>query len=347
MNKLDQRKANILNYVIEAYLQTMQPVGSRTLTRKYDLSISAATIRNEMFDLEEMGYVMHPHTSAGRIPTDKGYRYYVDYLLSHETIPAHLAKKIKNEFKEQLESIEDLIEKTSHIVATLSQETCIAVLFRPNYFLFKQIDLVLLDARRILVIWITTSGLVQNDIIDLSEEITEEYLQKISCFLNAELVGLPLEQIESTILQKLSTQRDSVYRLYQWANMIVKATLAKNKNEGSVCLEGRSYLFEKPEFHDIEKTKRLLQILEDKHELFGLLRHDNQSMGLRVLIGKENLYQDLWDCSLISASYSLRDLCIGTINILGPKRICYSRIISLLQYMSNLMTEKINKLEIN
>ena len=345
MDTLNERKEEILQYVINSYIDTMQPIGSRTLTRKYDLHLSAATIRNEMYDLEEMGFLTHPHISAGRIPTDKGYRYFVDHLLEKEHIPEDSIRLIKKEFKKRLESIDDLIEKTSRIVSTISQEACIAVLFRPHYFLFKQVDLIPLDDRRILVIWVTTLGLVKNEIVDLKETISAEYLQRISHFLNAELSGRPLEEIETYILRKLEKQRDSLYRIYQCASQIVKASLAGREHYEKLYLDGRTFILGKPEFQNIQKTKRIFEILENKYELLGLLDTYYEDTMVKVRIGKENRCHDLWDCSLISALYTLRGSCIGTINILGPKRIHYGRLITLLRYISGMMTETVNKLE--
>ena len=345
MDTLSVRKEEILQYVINSYIDTMQPIGSRTLTRKYDLNLSAATIRNEMCDLEELGFLTHPHISAGRVPTDKGYRYFVDHLLAKERIPEESIRVIKKEFKRKLDSISDLIEKTSRIVSTISQEACIAVLFRPDYFLFKQIDLIPLDERRILVIWVTTLGLVKNEIVDLKETISADYLQRISHFLNSELRGRPLEEIESYILRKLEKQRDSLYRMYQYANQIVKASLVEKTHHEKLYLEGRNFILGKPEFQNIQKTKRIFEILEDKYELLDLLDDYYEDTTIKVRIGKENRCHDLWDCSLISALYTLRGSCIGTINILGPKRIHYGRLITLLRYISGMMTETVNKLE--
>ncbi len=344
MDTLSLRKEEILEYVIKTYIDSMQPIGSRTLTKKYEINLSAATIRNEMFDLEEMGYLTHPHISAGRVPTDKGYRYFVDHLLEEEHINDDSIRMIKKEFKKKLDCIDDLIEKTSRIVSSVSQEACIAVLFRPHYFLFKQVDLIPLDERRVLAIWITTSGLIKNEIVDLRENITSEYLQRISIFLNSELSGLPLEEIESHILRKLTQRRDSLYQVYQFANQIVKSTLNRKDSKVRLYLEGRNYILNKPEFHDINKTKRLFEILEDKYGLLDMLSDDYENTIIKVLIGKENRCHDLWDCSLVSAKYQLRGSCIGTINILGPKRINYSRVISLLRFISDVMTEAVNKL---
>jgi len=345
MDALNQRQKNILYHVINTYLATMQPIGSRTLTMKKGLGCSAATIRNEMYDLEKLGFLTHPHVSSGRIPTDKGYRYYVDYLIQQEEISNDIADKVRYEFKQKIEHIEELIEKTSHIVATISHEICIAVLLKPHSFCFKQVNLVKLDATRVLVLWITTSGLVKNDIIEF-ETIDEKYLKYIANFLNTELTGMPLEEIEAFILDKLSQERDSLYKVYTWANAIVQQTLAKNQITGSLFLDGRNYLLEKPEFQDIAQSKRLFEILDDKKELFDLFKSTYQtSPDCTVYIGKENHSHDFWNCSLISASFKLRNQAIGSINILGPKRIRYRSGISLLNYITHHINNTINRFE--
>ncbi|MBU1864067.1 MAG: heat-inducible transcriptional repressor HrcA [Candidatus Omnitrophica bacterium] len=346
MNKLSQRKSDILHHIIDSYREIMQPVGSRVLTKKLGCHLSAATIRNEMYDLEELGYITHPHTSAGRIPTDKGYRYYVDNLLQDEVISENIARTLKKEFKKKLDDIDDLIEKTSHIVSAISHEACIAVLFRPRCFLLKQINLIPLEAHRILVVWMSSSGVVKHDIIDFKEHITQEYLQKISNFLNQELVGLPLEQIESYLLRKLSKERDSLYQVYQWAKPIIKTIFTQKKLSGNIYLEGKNHILEKPEFNDVSTIKRIFGILEDKKELLDLLDIHSCDTNIKIRIGKENRCHDLWDCALISTQYTLRNEYLGTINIIGSKRMCYGHLISLLQHISCLMTETVNKLEI-
>lgn len=346
MDTLTPRQKEVLNHIIDLYLETMQPVGSRIVTKRFEQPLSAATIRNEMCDLEDMGYITHPHTSAGRVPTDKGYRYYVDNLLQTATVPYSVVQTIKKEFKQKIDSLEDLIVKTTHVLSTITHETCVSILFQPQCYYFKQVNLVALDAKRVLVIWVTTTGVVTNDIVEFADGVVPDELERMSRFLNAELAGLSLPEIEEHIVSKLLAERNSLYQLYERAGQIVKATLIDKKDVGTVCLDGRNYLLDKPEFSDLARTKRLFALLDDKEVLLNIFgrRHTHSPAGMSIRIGQEIETDDLRDCSLIGARYMLRDTCVGTINILGPKRICYRSSIGLLQLMSKMMTETMQTL---
>ncbi len=343
---LSDRKKEVLFHIIELYVDTVQPVSSKRLTQKVHKSVSAATIRNEMCDLEDMGYITHPHTSAGRVPTDKGYRYYVDHLLHRASIPQEDMFRIKSGLKERIEDLEYFMEKISRIVAAISHETCIAVLFRPYSFLFKQVYLFPLDNGRLRIIWLTTSGLVSNEVIDLGEDISAEYVQKITNFLNTELKGMPLDEIENLILGKLSAERSSLYDIYSCAQQIARKSITQNRNEQKMFLDGRNYFLEKPEFYDADKTRQVFQMLESKDELFSLLYDNSTSERIKVSIGKENGCDNFWDCSLISARCQLRNCDVGSIHVLGPRRIHYGRVVSLLEYISDVMTKTFNRFDV-
>lgn len=347
MSELSERKQKILYYIICIYTDTMQPVGSRALCRHYDLSLSAATVRNEMCDLEEMGFITHPHTSAGRIPTDKGYRFFVDHMLQEKKIPQDTLKRIQDLYRKRIDTIEDLIQTTTEIISTISHETCLAVLFRPELLFFKQVSLVLLDPKRLLVIWVTTSGNVSNHIMTLKEELTQEYIKRIENYLNSELCGMQLQDIEGHVLQQLTNERDSLYKIYTWARHITQASIGKNIGSEKVFLNGRNFLLEKPEFMDIAKTKRLFDLFENKKALIDVVRPLEQNGGSVIIrIGKENSSDDLWDCSLVSAQYHYRNVDMGTINILGPRRLHYGQAVRLLKHISHMMTETLNQFEI-
>jgi len=342
---LSNRKKEVLYYIIQSYVDNMQPVSSKALTSNFKNSISAATIRNEMSELEELGFITHPHTSAGRIPTDKGYRYYVDYLLQHDSLHPQTAEYIKSEFEKKIESLEDVIIKTARIVSTVSHEACVAAVFNPTFLMFKQVNLVMIDVRRILVIWVTTAGTVHNSIVTIDEGFSVEDLKQIENLLNEELDGLPLDEIERVILDKLSQEHTALYEIYRRARFIVQSSLIQNENEFKISLDGRQYLLEKPEFQDVDKTRRLLVLLENAHELRTLIHDDSQGTQISVRIGQENNFDEMWDCSMVSASYKVRNIKAGTITVLGPRRIHYEQVIPLVTHISNILAVTLNRIE--
>jgi heat-inducible transcriptional repressor len=343
---LSNRKKEVLYYIIQSYVENMQPVSSKALTANFKESISAATIRNEMSELEEMGFITHPHTSAGRIPTDKGYRYYVDYLLQQDIIQPHTAEYIENEITDKIESLEDLIIKTARIVSTVSHEACVAAVFSPTFLMFKQVNLVALDHKRILVIWITTAGTVHNSTVVMDEGVSGAKLKQIENMLNSELGGLPLDEIERVILDKLSQERTALYEVYHWARYIVQTTLTQSSYDFKMSLGGRHYLLEKPEFKDVRKTKRIFTLLENSRELRSLIDDDCENALVSVRIGQENSFDEMWDCSLIKATYKVRNIKAGTITIVGSRRIHYEKVIPLVDYISSILAVRLNKIEV-
>ena len=342
---LSARKSRVLRYIITAYLDSMLPVGSNEICDREGLKVSAATIRNDMGELEKLGFITHPHTSAGRIPTDKGYRYYVDNLLEDEDIPADVARRIQGVYKKKIKNLDDLIDKTSRIVSTLSQQTCIAAVFRPDFFVFKQVQLVQLDAGQILVIWITTAGIIRHAVIDMKEPVSLEYLQRIANFLNKELAGLPLEQVTAVISKCLKKQRDSLHKVVEWAGRIVSETLTDTEFEDQLVLEGRNYIFQKPDFNNLDVTRRIFELLDDKKQLLSIIETPFLGENISVSIGEESGCRELIDCSVITTGIKLRDKNIGAISIIGPKRISYGYGISLLQHISNIVNREIDRID--
>lgn len=343
---LSDRKKEVLYYIIQAYIESSQPVSSKSLTSKFKNSISAATIRNEMSELEELGYITHPHTSAGRVPTDRGYRYYVDYLLQRSALSDSSVHIIKNEYGVKLENLDNLINKTARIVSTLSHEACVAAVFSDTFLTFKQVNLVFLEPQRVVVIWTTSSGIVKNSIIDMPEGISADLLKQIENFLNKELEGLPLDEVEAFVMKKLSQERNDVFKIYKWAQYVITNTLMPNSQVYKISLDGRQYLLEKPEFKDFNKTCRLFNLLEDSDDLVSIIGDSSLSTSLTVRIGKENHYDDMWDCSVVSTNYYVRNVKAGSISVVGPRRLQYERIIPLLGHISQIITETLNKIEV-
>ncbi|MBI4549399.1 MAG: heat-inducible transcription repressor HrcA [Candidatus Omnitrophica bacterium] len=331
--QLTDRQNRILSIIVDAYVETAEPVGSRAIAKKIQLELSPATIRNEMSDLEEAGLITHPHTSAGRIPTDLGYRYFIDHLLQRQALSVRLAADVAKEFQKEIESVEDLIANATRILATMTSETGIVSFPEIKELALAGVGLRRLDDHRVLVVWLTTTGVVHNQVAEMSGEIPDDTLKKIANFFNEELKGLPMRSLAETIRSKLEEKKDSLAAMYRKSLEIVEETL-KKLDSVRFCLDGSSHILDKPEFQDMTKIRHFFRAIEDKGRLLGLLRDGLPEEGVQIHIGRENKWQDILDCSLVAASYKFRGKTVGTLGILGPSRMRYANAIALVDYIS-------------
>src|SRR3989338_6949488 len=240
-----------------------------------------------MHDLEEQAYITQPHTSAGRVPTDKGYRYYVDHLMPEPKVAPHVAALVAREYRERIDNIETLIERTSKIISTLSEQASLIVFPTFEELILKRIELASLGRQHLLVVWVTDSGLVQNQVMDMKEDIPVEELARISRFLNQELTGMLLAEVRPYLVENLQRTQDSLLTLYQMAHPIVSESFPKTKQK-RMAVEGSHYILEQPEFQDWEKSRRLFTMLETKGVLSDLVCGDSNCPGVRVQIGLEH-----------------------------------------------------------
>lgn len=338
VEELRDRQKKLLGMIVDTYVSTVGPVGSKTIAQYFDGKVSPATIRNEMHELEDLGYITHPHTSAGRIPTDKGYRYYVDRLMGKTNLNVQDALRIKQEFESRIESLEELIERTSKILASLTEQAGIILYPSFSSLVLKQIDLIRLSAQHILVVWITESGYVENRVIDLEHQISEAELQRVGVFLNQELSGLPLSQIKSELAQKLGQARDSLYHVYEEACRIVSNSFPE-RGAPRLLVDGSHFILEQPEFKSWEKSKNLIKALELRAALLEVIQNgETEHSRVHIQIGMEHHCRDLWDCSFITTQYSVSDRVLGTLGVLGPRRMPYGRLVGLVQHMSETLS---------
>lgn len=334
MNKsLTDRQKKIFSIIVNSYVETAEPVGSRTIAKKYHLDLSPATIRNEMSELEEAGFITHPHTSAGRVPTDLGYRYFINYLLQKETISQQLASDIFNEFQQEREGLDDLLEKATQILSALTEQTSIVIYPEMKDLIFNHISLHRLGENHVAAVWLSASGLIQNQMIDMREEVSEDTLKKIMNFFNRELTGIPFGEMKREILGRLSERKGSLEHLYRQALQIAEDSLRKIQ-AARLRLEGAFHILEKPEFQNIAKTRLLFQALEQKDRLCHLLREDIADSGIKVHIGRENQWEEIWDCSLITTSYKWAGHSAGVLGILGPSRMRYGAVMAIVDHIS-------------
>ena len=339
---LTERQKNILRIIVGMYVKTVTPVGSRNISKFYQNKLSPATIRNEMHDLEERGLIKQPHTSAGRIPTDDGYRYYVDHLMNEVVVPPHLTTLIAREFRDRIDNLETLIEKTSKILSSLSEQAGIVIFPMLEDLTVKRIELTLLAKKHLLVVWVLSNGVVQNKVVDLNEEIPPLEIERVGRFLNNELSGLPMSDVMRHLEDKFVEAKDALRSLSRNAHSIVRESFPV-PGQRRLSLQGSRYILDQPEFQDWEKSKRLFKTLEEHKFLMDLVQSNLDDDGVRVQIGLEHHCQDIWDCSFVTARYCVNKKTVGALGILGPRRMPYERVISLVDHMSRRFSEALEQ----
>ena len=328
---LSARKMEILQAVVTEYVKTALPVGSRTIARRYKLGFSPATIRNEMADLEEMGYLLQPHTSAGRIPSQKGYRYYVDELMQEIQLNDEEKKRIYGIFSfEKMREVEDIIRHASKLVSSLTNYTSLILGPRLQKSAFKKLQIMPIDGQRALLVLVADTGVIKNKVINLPKALSQGELNKIVTYLNRRLEGLTIDRITGRLIREL--RRD----LYQHINFLettftlLEESLAED--ESRVFLGGTTNIFNQPEFGNIEKVKSLLMLFEQHSLLANMLSRPLTGVdGVIIKIGRENILEEVQECSLVMTTYCLGKEVVGTIGILGPTRMEYSRVVAVLQ----------------
>jgi len=335
---LNGRKKRILRSVVYNYITTAMPVGSRTIAKKYRLGLSPATIRNCMADLEELGYLTHPHTSAGRIPTDKGYRFYVDSLMERKGLSLEEKTRIEKEYTRRVNRIDQIMEEASQALSFLSHYTGLVLAPNLEKSIFHHLELVLLENGRILSILITGSGLVKNKIIETEEVLPQERLEEILNLINDRLFNLPLKRIKEFISHQLKIETKAT-KIWELMNQIFTWDWAEE-----LYLGGRINILEHPEFKNLARTKTIFQALEEKRLLAEVLNRTVSSEGVRVLIGKETKCKKIKDLSLVTSTYRINGRPVGILGIIGPRRMEYSKVVSLVDFMAKTVSEVLTRL---
>ena len=336
---LDDRKKQILKTVIEEYINTAEPVSSLGLVEKYELNFSSATIRNDMADLEHEGYLEKPHMSSGRIPSVKGYRFYVDELLNDENISLEEIQYIKENLQMKVNEIEDLTKITTNTISEMTHYTTVAIGPDSSNNLIKDIKFILLGERLLMVVILTENGAVKETIIKYDEDVTQNQINDLNVTFNNKLRGKPLEKIdkpmEEYILSTMKNQAKVIKPIIKQMNKAIEET---NK----IYLEGTSKVFDFPEFKKIDTAKNFLSILDTKEEMLEIL-NSGLAKDINVYIGDENDNKDLKDLSIITFKHKVGNKDMGTIGIIGPKRMNYSKVISIMKYISKKLNENNDK----
>ncbi len=329
MDGLDERKVKILEAIIRTYLETGEPVGSRTISKYTDLNLSSATIRNEMSDLEELGYLTAPHTSAGRIPSDQGYRFYVDHLLKSKDKEISDMKEFVIEHTEKMEKV------LKQVAKVLAQTTNYATMISsPNYNAnkVKFIQLSQLDENQLLAVIVMETNIVRNKIIPLREPLDNETMLKLNVLLNSTLNGLSIPQINLGTISKMKEQAGDHSDIVGVVLDAVAESISQEELE--IYTSGATNIFKYPELSDSRKASELIYTLEEKQQLAALVSDSLSSeteTGIQVYIGNESPIQTMKDCSVVTATYELSEGIKGTVGIIGPKRMDYEKVMDSLK----------------
>lgn len=329
--ELDERKVKILKAIIKTYLETGEPVGSRTISKFTDLKLSSATIRNEMSDLEEMGYIIQPHTSAGRIPSDKGYRFYVDQIMQEKE---QEVTEVKALMIKRVDRVELVLKKLAQMLA--SNTNYAAMISGPQYHRnkLKFIQLSMMDIRKLLVVTVVEGNLIKNKVVDIQEDISPEELLNLNILMNSALNGLTIEEINLGVISKLKEQAGVHSQVVELVLDEIAEAIKADDEDLQIYTSGATNIFKYPELSDGEKASELIRTLEQKdmlQELISTGQEDGDNTGIQVYIGEETPLQTMRDCSVVTANYELGEGIRGTIGIIGPKRMDYEHVLKSLK----------------
>ncbi len=340
--ELDERKKKILQAVIRNYLETGEPVGSRTISKYTDLNLSSATIRNEMADLEEMGYILQPHTSAGRIPSDKGYRLYVDTMMEEKE---REVVEMKEMLVERQDKMETLLKQVARVLAQNTQYATMISAPQTKRNKLKFIQLSRVDEKQILVVIVTEGNVVKNNILPVNDGLSDETLLKLNILLNTHLNGLSIDEINlgiiSVMKQQAGIHSDIVSDVIDAVAEGIRA-----EEDVEIYTSGTNNIFRYPELADQQKASELINTFEEKH-LLGEFLQDTQAeesgTGIQVYIGAETPVRSMQDCSVVTATYELGGGMKGTIGIVGPKRMDYDKVVGTLRTIQTQLDELYRK----
>ncbi len=338
---LTHREKEILENLIKFYIATADPVGSRVIANRFKMGISSATIRNTLQDLEELGLVQQPHTSAGRIPTDLGYRVYVDYLLKPDALTEKEKQFIKSSILKEGRGINEILGQTCRVLSEITNQLGVTIAPRFDEGVLKAINLIPITGEKLMVVVVVRSGLAKSVIIEIEAEMSEPTLREVEMLLNERLAGLTLGEIRETISKRLSD-------LSGHGKLIKLIIDSKDKiwTEGrseDLHVAGADHLVQQPEFADLRKVSGLIKMIEDGKILSDFLSQAIEE-GLIITIGKENRFKEIMNCSLVSSKYRVGKIS-GTIGIIGPTRMAYSKLVSVVEYTARTITEALSGMD--
>ena len=342
---LNDRERQILQCVVHSYITTAEPVGSRSVVKRFNLNVSPATVRNTMADLEDSGYLQQVHTSSGRVPTDKGYRYYVDYLMQVQELTLAERGRIEDDLTRKIQDADEVLRQTSHLLALVSHQAGLAEAPGQNIAEIQRIELIPLNDRRLAVLIVDNFGRVRTVPVELEERLEANEVTMLGHFLNATLRGVTLDNLAQAVENKLRSFLDEQRKLAEQALRVLN--LLPPQRHGVLFLEGATQLFEQPEFKDIDRAREVLGLLEERERLADMLRsvlEDRPPQGLTVLIGSESNQPGVEGISLIASPYKVNGKPAGMIGILGPRRMPYPQLTAMVDFTAGLVGRILGRL---
>lgn len=338
---LNERKKKILQIIIEDYISSAEPVGSRTIARKYDLGLSPATIRNEMSDLELLGYLEQPHTSAGRIPSAQAYRFYVDALIEPGTLTDNDMALIDGWCNERRRNIDDIFQSTAKILSRMTQNVSMVLTNQQTIANFCYLKFLPLDSQHAILCIVADDGSIDTNVVDIPLGMSSEEMDYLAGKMSKLLEDRNLSDISVEILQNVHTDVVEDKLIFSSLLQAVRKMTGR-RQEQKVFLGGTKQLLNQPEFRDVERVRNLLGILEEEKVLKDLLQGGEDS-GLKVTIGSENKFTGIQDCSMVQATYRLNGQIVGTMAVLGPTRMEYGKVISVMDYLHKYLKTILDK----
>jgi heat-inducible transcriptional repressor len=327
---LTERSRHILEAIVEDYILSAEPVGSRTISRRHDFSLSPASVRNVMADLEEMGFLTSPHTSAGRVPTDKAYRFYVDSLVGLNRIAREEREEIRKRCSVTGRDIGEVLKETSRLLSSISHYMGIVVAPRFTANVFRHIEFLKLGGKRLLAIFVTQNGTVQNKIIETDKELQFTDLSRMSNYLNDLLKGLTISQVKKKILEEMQEEKIRYDALLASALKLSQQTM--ESADAEIFIEGQANIFEQPEFADVAKIKEMIRAFEEKGQLLALLERCMVAEGVQIFIGSESHLNRMSGMSLVTSTYITGKNTLGILGVIGPTRMGYAKVIPIVEY---------------
>lgn len=341
LNQIPERSLHLFRLLVEHFIQDGQPVGSRTLARDTDLDLSPATIRNVMSDLEEMGLLHSPHTSAGRVPTVKGYRLFVDSLLRVHALNEREIEHIAEELKSR-QDMQSLLQRTSNMLSDITRLAGIVMLPRQAQHALKHVEFVSLSDNRILVILVINDSQIQNRIINTARVYTSSELQQASNYLNQMFAGKDLASIRAGILSELKRMKDNVNQIMQTAIEMAQQAFMKNDTGDDFVLAGQTNLMDVAELCDMERLKKLFNSFNQKRDILHLLEQSIHARGVQIFIGEEAGYDVLDNCSVVTSPYEADGQILGVLGVIGPTRMHYERVIPIVDITAKMLGLALN-----
>jgi heat-inducible transcriptional repressor len=337
---LNDREKTILRSIVQQFILTASPVGSRNITKRFDVGVSPATVRNIMSDLEESGFINHPHTSAGRIPTDKGYRYYVDALMEIQKLKNSDKGYIDKSLDKNSLETDEILKIASKLLSTITKQIACVTYPTLDNGILEKIQLVILSSTRLLVVVSIKSGLVKTMTLEFDTEVENEKLQKVEALLNERLNGLTFQEIRKTFKERLSDVGDNEKPIIRLFIDSVDKIFKDQKKEDKLVITGATNIIQQPEFDDPEKFQSVIELIEDKDIIIHIMdkKRTEKSNNVLISIGSENENDKFNEYSLITKEYTFGETS-GTVGIIGPKRMAYSKVVAIVSYLGDMLSE--------